>query len=102
MTQSTIQHICIATKTSTEDVSINLENQQVYIVTKHGRPKKVKRTIYRARCEDDHIIGHLLNRSATGEPWPLYQFNPKTGAWHSWHKMQQTHKPVTDRKGIKQ
>lgn len=88
-TENEIQQICHVTRTDPSDVSINLENASVYVWGKNGKAKKVVRTIYRARFEADQLIGHVLNRSGTGEPWPRYHFNPKTGAWHSQHTMQQ-------------
>lgn len=85
-----IRQILIATKAQDSDVSINLDNQRVYVRDIKGLSKRVTRTVYRVRFEDGRLIGHLLNRTGTGEPWPLYQFSTEKQAWHKHNATTQT------------
>lgn len=85
MTDREIGQILIATKAQHSDMSINLDNQRVYVRDIKELSKRVTRTIYRVRFENGRLIGHLLNRSGTGEPCPLYEFSTDKQAWHK-HK----------------
>ena len=68
------------TQTEDADLSINLDNQTVVVPGTHGRTKRVKRTIYRARLEGETLIGNLHNRGSNN-PWPVYMFNPTRRHW---------------------
>lgn len=68
------------TQTEGTDISINLENQTVVIPGTHGRIKRVKRTVYRARFEGKTLIGNLHKRDSK-DPWPVYMFNPTKRHW---------------------
>ncbi|MDE0555835.1 MAG: hypothetical protein OXI24_16580, partial [Candidatus Poribacteria bacterium] len=90
MTDREIGQILIATKAQDSDVNMNLDNQRVYLRDSKGLSKRVVRTIYRVRFEDGRLIGHLLNRTGTGEPWPpLFEFSTDKQAWHK-HKGTET------------
>ncbi|MCY3744494.1 MAG: hypothetical protein OXH00_26050 [Candidatus Poribacteria bacterium] len=63
------------------DLSINLENQVVVVAGTHGRTKRVKRTVYRARFEGETLIGNIHQRNSKDNPWPVYMFNPQRHHW---------------------
>ena len=69
-----------ATQTEDTDLSINLANQTVVVPGTHGRIKRVKRTIYRAKFEGKTLIGNLHKRDSDN-PWPVYMFNPTQRHW---------------------
>lgn len=93
MTDREIRQILIATKAQHSDMSINLDNQRVYVRDSKGLSKRVTRTIYRVRFENGRLVGNLLNRSQTGEPWPLYEFSTDKQAWHK-HKVTEKQKDM--------
>ena len=65
-----------------EDVSFNLEAQPIYLSREGRRGKRVKRTIYRVRFDQQgRLVGHLLNRTGEGEPWPLYLYDESQSIW---------------------
>lgn len=86
MTHQTIIEICSEAGINNEDLTINLENQNVYLPTEDGNRRKShkqKRTIYRARYNDNNrLIGDVLNRKPTGDPWPLVEYNTKKNTWY--------------------
>ena len=74
------QMIQRVTQTEDTDISMNLENQIVIVAGTHGRIKKVKRTIYRARFEDNTLIGNLHQKNPDNT-WPVYMYNPDRRHW---------------------
>lgn len=70
-----------ATQTEDTNLSINLDNQIVVVAGTHGRTKRVKRTIYRARFEGETLIGNIHQRNSKDNPWPAYMFNPERQHW---------------------
>lgn len=77
----TILDICHCTHTDLSDVSINLENQRVYVDGKEGRYKRVQRSIYRARFDGNRLIGNINKRDGS-ETFPLYVYNVKNRGWY--------------------
>ena len=69
------------TQTEDADLSINLENQVVVIAGTQGRTKRVKRTVYRARFEEETLIGNIHQGNSKDNPWPVYMFNPQRHHW---------------------
>ena len=65
-----------------EDVSFNLEAQPVYLSREGRRGKRVERAIYRVRFDQQgRLIGHLLNRTGEGEPFPVYFYDDRQYLW---------------------
>ena len=69
-----------ATQTADTDLSINLQNQKVVVAGTHGRIKKVKRTIYRARFDNGTLIGNVHQKDSDNT-WPVYIFNQSRMHW---------------------
>ena len=77
--QTQINDILHATQTANSDVSINLENQQVYVTDKNGW-KRVTRTVYRVHFENGQLIGSVF-RANEKQKWPPYQFDFQKRVW---------------------
>lgn len=76
-----LDDILRATRTPAADVSINLENQPVYVRAASGKYRRTTRTIYRARFEENVLVGHLHQRNTT-ETWPQVFFDLQKRTWH--------------------
>ena len=88
------------TQTEDTDLSINLENQVVVVAGTHGRTKRVKRTVYRARFEGETLIGNIHQRNSKDNPWPVYMFNPQRHHWVPREVMKMQTEPLTKEQRI--
>ena len=87
------------TQAEDADLSINLGNQVVVVAGTQGRTKRVKRTVYRARFEEETLIGNIHQRNSDN-PWPVYMFNPQRHHWvpRESMKMRTERKPTKEQR----
>ena len=65
-----------------DDLSLNLEEQRVIIRENTRRPKRVKRTIYRAHFDDAGVLlGYLHQPNNPDDRWSRYRFDVRMGYW---------------------
>ena len=69
------------TDTADDDMGLILENQDVVITGRNGRPSVRKYTIYRARFQGRALIGNIHRKNDSKQPWPEYEFISKTRQW---------------------
>lgn len=95
-----IRKLLLDTQTRFADLSVNLDEQTVSMPKANGSYRKVTRTVYRVRYDDDDDLIGNLHQKRGDSTWPQVRFHRRTQTWrpdrvHDRRKTWQDPKSVT-------